>query len=234
MLLSKIYEWKSNWFLPFRSGPANTEKAKKKTGEERKKLNKEKGRGRKPSDSESNSDQELSSRDESPSAPTKLTVNMWSRSTIGTNSVSRSASVEEASPDLSENKSSEAAADAVALSEQSDDKSAPTSICNFYPVTPTKSNDPCGSSTASSQCPTPSGGACKQLSKTPRNQEHAKRDRLDAPYFFPTTNQKMVRYYYKSIRAFLQALGHTVHCLGHGFKSSFPIGPFLSDMLILF
>ncbi len=29
-------------------------------------------------------------------------------------------------------------------------------------------------------------------------------------------------------------LGHTVHCLGNGFKSDLPIGPFLSDMLILF
>ncbi len=33
---------------------------------------------------------------------------------------------------------------------------------------------------------------------------------------------------------FSRALGHTVHCLGHGFKSGLPIGSFLSDMLILF
>ncbi len=30
------------------------------------------------------------------------------------------------------------------------------------------------------------------------------------------------------------ALGHTVHCLGHGFKSGRPIGPFLLEMFILF
>ncbi len=34
-----------------------------------------------------------------------------------------------------------------------------------------------------------------------------------------------------------EALGHTVHCahcLGHGFKSGLPTGPFLSEMFILF
>ncbi len=30
------------------------------------------------------------------------------------------------------------------------------------------------------------------------------------------------------------ALGHMVHCLGHGFKSGLPIGSFLSEMSILF
>ncbi len=29
------------------------------------------------------------------------------------------------------------------------------------------------------------------------------------------------------------ALGHTVHCLRHGFKSNLPIGPFLSDMFVV-
>ncbi len=29
-------------------------------------------------------------------------------------------------------------------------------------------------------------------------------------------------------------LGHTIHFLGHGFKSGLPIGPFLSEMLICF
>ncbi len=32
----------------------------------------------------------------------------------------------------------------------------------------------------------------------------------------------------------IRPLGHTIHCLGHGFKSDLPIGPLLSDMLILF
>ncbi len=35
-------------------------------------------------------------------------------------------------------------------------------------------------------------------------------------------------------QSLLLALGHTVHCLGHGFKSGLPIGPFLSEMFIVF
>ncbi len=32
----------------------------------------------------------------------------------------------------------------------------------------------------------------------------------------------------------LIALGHTIHCIRHGFKSGLPIGPFLLEMFILF
>ncbi len=52
-----------------------------------------------------------------------------------------------------------------------------------------------------------------------------KKNRPDDPF---------VQYGTPYIQFFRVALGHMVHCLGHGFKSGLPIGLFLSEMSILF
>lgn len=186
--------------------------------EERKKLTKEKRRGRRRSPSlGSNSDQESSSRDQSPSVPARLTVSLWGKPAVifPTNQdvAHKSGSDNESQPDIScEQTISPAASPAPSPVELVPTSTAAPVVTDLNPVTTNKTNEnaivttvvtsPVTSiriTTTSTESGFAAETVCsnamnsstnKQNTRTTRQSDYARKEKqqLDMPLFFQTPN----------------------------------------------